>query len=319
MIKAGIIGGANRNAGELVRLLVNHPDVVIKWVHSHAHYGRRFTDLHPGLLGETDLIFTDDLAYTDVDVVFLCLPKGEGRRFVERNSLPAGLKVVDLSGDFRLENSDNDFVYALPELNRKALVRGAVKASVPGAFATAVNLALLPLAKHLMLNRTLHVTAISGRGGDDCGIEQPEFLTLPEFSVSIAHRQTEEIRSTLRNLQASFASDIDVVAMRGPHARGLAVMIYFDSPVPADTVLPLYDEYYSDHNFTFISPRRPSLEEVVGTNKCIIHVENAGGKLVITALVDEVLKGGAGQAVHVMNLLFGLHEKVGLQLKSTVI
>lgn len=319
MIKAGIVGGASPNAGELLRLLINHPDVLVNRVHSPEHKGHKVASLHPGLIGETDLAFTDILDFTDTDVLFICLPKGEGRRFVERNILPQSLRVIDLSGDFRLENSDNDFVYGLPELHRKELVRGATRASVPGALATAVNLALLPLARNLMLNRNIHVTAITARDGDDCGIENPPRISLPEFTSPLAHRQAEEIRATLRKLQSSFASNIETVTLRGPYARGLAAMIYFDSPVPSDTVIPLYEEYYSDHNFTFVSPTRPALEEVAGTNKCVLHIENVGGKLVLTSVVDNVLKGGAGQAVHVMNLLFGLHERVGLQLKAVQI
>ena len=319
MIKAGIVGGVSANAGELIRLLINHPDVDIKWVHSYERKGEKVSDVHSGLIGECEAVFTDSIVLSDIDVLFVCLPRGEGRRFVERNELPPALRIIDLSGDFRLENSDNDFVYGLPELNRKPLVRGATRASVPGALATAVNLALLPLARHLMLNRDIHVTAITGCDGDDCGVVQGVKTRFPEFSAPMSHRQMEEVRSTLRSQQCSFASDIEVVSLRGTHSHGLAAMIYFDSPVPADTVVPLYRDFYDDHNFTFVSDRRPSVEDVSGTNKCVLHIENAGGKLVITSVIDNVLKGGAGQAVHIMNLLFGLHERVGLQLKGCVV
>lgn len=316
MIKVGIVGGANPNAGELLRLLINHPDVAVTWVHSAENAGRKISEVHSGLTGEFESAFTDAMPFTDIDLLFICLPAGEGRRFVERNELPADLKVIDLSGDMRLGNSDNDFVYGLPELNRKELVRGATRASVPGALATAVNLALLPLARHLMLTRNIHITAVTGRTGDDCSVVlEPEGL-LPRFVDSLMHRQEEEMRATLRSQQTSFASDIDIVSVIGNHRRGLAVMVYFDSPVPASTVKPLFEEFYSDHNFTFITDDKPRLEDVSGTNKCLLHVENIGSKLVVTAVIDNILKGGAGQAVHIMNLLFGLHERVGLQLKS---
>lgn len=315
MIKAGIAGGCSLGAGELVRLLVNHPDVELKWVHSSDKCGHRLTDVHPGLIGETDMVFTDKIDFTDIDILFLCLQRGDGRRFVERNELPEKLRVVDLSGDFRAD-SDSGFVYGLPELNRKELVRGATRASVPGALATAVNLALLPLARHLMLNSGIHVTAICGRDGDDCGAGEQPAVALPEFYAPLAHKQIAEISDTLRREQTSFASDISVVAMRGQYPRGLAAMIYFDSPVPAQTVIPLYREFYDDHNFTFISDRRPSLGEVAGTNKCVLHIESTGSRLVITSVLDNILKGGVGQAVHIMNLLFGLQECVGLRLKA---
>ncbi len=316
MIKVGIVGGANPNAGELLRLLINHPDVAVRWVHSAENVGRKVSDIHRGLIGEFDAEFTDAMPFTDIDLLFICLPAGEGRRFIERNDLPADLRIIDLSGDLRLGNSDNDFVYGLPEINRKQLVRGATRASVPGALATAVNLALLPLARHLMLTRNIHVTAITGRSGDDCGeVITPEGR-LPHFVDSLKHKQEEEIRETLRSQQTSFASDIDIVSIIGNHRRGLAAMVYFDSPVPASTVKPLFDEFYSDHNFTFTTDSKPTIEDVSGTNKCLLHVENIGSKLVVTAVIDNILKGGAGQAVHIMNLLFGLHERVGLQLKS---
>lgn len=316
MIKAGIIGGASLTAGETIRLLLNHPDVYLKWVHSPEHSGRELSEVHPGLVGDTDMQFTDTLDLGCIDVLFMCVGRGEGRRFVERNELPQDLRIVDLSGDFRLENPYNDFVYALPELHRKEMVRGAKRASVPGAFATAVSLALLPLAKNLMLTRNIHVAAItSGRGEDASKVE--DFHELPQFVSPLAHPQVEEIRQTLRRLQSSFGSDIEMVTMCGKHARGLAAMIYFDSPVPAETVIPLYRDYYDDHNFTFVTSRRPKMEEVAGTNKCLLHIENIGGKLVVTSVIDNMLKGGAGQAIHAMNLLFGLHERVGLQLKAS--
>lgn len=318
MIKAGIIGGATPIAGETIRLLLNHPDVHLRWVHSPDNVGRAVADVHGGLTGDTDLRFTDALDFSNIDILFMCVNKGEGRKFIERNSLPQDLRIVDFSGDFRLENSFNDFVYSLPELRRKELVRGATRACIPGALATAVELALLPLARNLMLTRNIHVAAALPASGDDCGAVSRE-ASLPHFSMPLSHPQVEEIRATLRNVQSSFGSDIEIVPIKGNHSRGLAVMVYFDSPIPADTVIPLFREYYDDHNFTFIVDRRPKMEEIINTNKCLIHIENIGGKLVITSIIDNLLKGGAGQAIHAMNLLFGLHEKVGLQLKSSEI
>ena len=318
MIKAGIIGGTSLAAGEIFRLLLNHPDVKTEWIHAPEYTGQSISDIHHGLIGETDLRFTDRLELGQIDLLFMFLGRGEGRKFIERNELPENLRIIDLSGDYRLDNPDNDFVYSLPELNRKELVRGAKRAVVPGALATAVELALLPLAKHLMLNNTIHVSAITGRTGDDSPILSNN-NSLPSFTAPLANTQVEEIRQTLRKLQSSFGADIDIVSMHGCHERGMAAIVYFDSPIPAETVISLFNEYYDDHSFTFISSKRPAMEEVVNTNKCILHIDNIGNKLVITSMIDNNIKGCAGQAVHAMNLLFGLHERVGLQLKASVL
>lgn len=169
-----------------------------------------------------------------------------------------------------------------------------------------------------MLNNTIHVSAITGRTGDDSPILSNN-NSLPSFTAPLANTQVEEIRQTLRKLQSSFGADIDIISMHGCHERGMAAIVYFDSPIPAETVISLFNEYYDDHSFTFISSKRPAMEEVVNTNKCILHIDNIGNKLVITSMIDNNIKGCAGQAVHAMNLLFGLHERVGLQLKASVL
>lgn len=323
MINAGILGGDGFAAGELIRLLINHPDVELSKVQSRLHAGKLITEVHQGMEGETYLRFTDDDSLDELDVVFCCYPHGTTSRLLAEREFPEGLKVIDLSRDFRIEDESHDYVYGLPELNRKRLVRGATKVANPGAFATAIELALLPLAKNLLLNSPIHVTAITGFSGSAVEKSSPNQLAWHRDNVSIyhplAHQHLSEIEQTLRTLQSSFNSEINFIPMRGSFARGMLATIYLDMPVSVDQLRNLYEDYYADHSFTFIVDRRPDLKDVVNTNKCLIHLEKIGNRLLITTVIDNILKGAAGQAVHNMNLIFGLHERVGLALKSSTI
>jgi N-acetyl-gamma-glutamyl-phosphate reductase len=325
MIRAGILGGDGFAAGELIRLLINHPDVELTWVNSRLHPGKLLTEVHQGMEGETFLRFTPDaeVDLDSIDVLFCCYPHGQTRRQFDGKELPEKLRVIDLSRDFRIEDGSHDFVYGLPELNRKRMVRGAMHVANPGAFATAIELALLPLAKNLLINSAIHVTAITGFSGSAVEKSTPDQLAWHRDNVSIyhplAHQHLPEIRQTLATLQSAFNSDILFIPMRGSFARGMLCTIYMDMPVSVDQLRNLYDDYYADHSFTFVVDRRPDLKDVVNTNKCLIHLEKIDDKLLITTVIDNILKGAAGQAVHNMNLLFGLHERVGLALKSSTI
>lgn len=321
MIKAGIIGGAGYTAGELLRLLINHPDVEIKWINSSSNAGNPVTDVHQGLIGEIDMRFTDSTPMEEIDVLFFCTPHGQTRTFMENHTLPEGLRVIDLSMDYRIEDGTHDFVYGLPELNRKRIVRGAVKVANPGCFATAIQLGLLPLAKNLLLNSDIHVTAITGSTGAGVKPSATSHFSWRNNNVSIykpfTHQHLAEIRQSLTQLQNSFNRSIEFIPMRGPFARGIMAVMYLDCPVELDVVKKLYEDFYSDHNFTFITDKAPDLKDVVNTNKCIIHLDKIDGKLLITTVIDNLVKGASGQAVHNMNLLFGLHERAGLQLKPS--
>ncbi len=321
MIKAGIIGGAGYTAGELLRLLINHPDVEIKWIHSSSNAGNKVVDVHQGLIGETDLEFTSDIDFNNIDVMFCCTPHGETKKFMESHQVPEELRIIDLSTDYRISDDTHDFVYGLPELNRKQIVRGAKHIANPGCFATAIQLALLPLAKNLLLNSTIHVTAITGSTGAGVKPSATGHFSWRNNNVSIykpfKHQHLAEIRQSLTQLQNSFKADIDFIPVRGCFARGIMAIVYLDCPVTIDEIRKLYDEYYSDHNFTFVTDKAPDLKDVVNTNKCILHLEKVDGKLLITSVIDNLVKGASGQAVHNMNLLFGLHERVGLQLKPS--
>ncbi len=321
MIKAGIIGGAGYTAGELLRLLINHPDVEIKWVNSSSNAGNLVTDVHQGLIGEIDLRFTDETPMDEIDVLFCCTPHGQTRTFLESHEVPEEVRIIDLSTDYRIEDGTHDFVYGLPELNRKRIVRGAKRIANPGCFATAIQLALLPLAKNLLLNSAIHVTAITGSTGAGVKPSATSHFSWRNNNVSIykpfTHQHLAEIRQSLTQLQSSFSKPIEFIPMRGPFSRGIMAVTYLDCPLELPEVIKLYQDYFSDHNFTFITSKIPDLKDVVNTNKCIIHLEKIDGKLLITSVIDNLVKGASGQAVHNMNLLFGLHERAGLQLKPS--
>ena len=319
MIKAGIIGGAGYTAGELIRLLLNHPDVELVWVNSTSNAGNAVSSVHQGLVGETDLHFTSETDFEAIDVVFFCTPHGESRKFMESHDIPEDLKIVDLSQDYRIAG-DHDFVYGLPEVNRKYINHGKHVAN-PGCFATAIQLALLPLAKNLLLNSDIHVTAITGSTGAGVKPSASSHFSWRNDNISIykpfKHQHLAEIRQTLSTLQRSFNSEINFIPVRGCFSRGIYATVYMDCPVELDEIKKLYEEYYADHNFTFIVDRIPDLKDVVNTNKCLLYLTKENGKLLIVSVIDNLLKGASGQAVHNMNLLFGLHERVGLQLKAS--
>lgn len=319
MIKAGIIGGAGYTAGELIRILLNHPDVELIWVNSNSNAGNPVSSVHQGLIGDTDLIFISSTPFNEVDVIFFCTPHGESKKFIESHDIPEDLKIVDLSQDFRLEG-DHDFIYGLPEINRKYIIRGKRVAN-PGCFATAIQLALLPLAKNLLLNSDINITAITGSTGAGVKPGATSHFSWRNDNISVykpfKHQHLAEIKQTLKSLQNSFNSEINLIPMRGCFSRGIFVAAYLDCPIALDEIKKLYEDYYDDHRFTFISDKMPDLKDVVNTNKCILHLEKEGNKLLIISVIDNLLKGASGQAVHNMNLLFGLHERVGLQLKAS--
>ena len=321
MIKAGIIGGAGYTAGELIRLLINHPDVQIEWINSSSNAGNRVNAVHQGLIGETDLKFISETPFEDIDVMFCCTPHGETRKFMEAHNVPENLRIIDLSTDYRHQDGSHDFVYGLPELNRKKIVNGTKHIANPGCFATCIQLALLPLAKNLLLNSDIHVHAITGSTGAGVKPGATSHFSWRNDNVSIykpfKHQHLDEIRQSLTQLQNSFKSELNFIPMRGCFSRGIFASVYLDCPLELDMVRKLYDDYYSDHSFTFVTDKMPDLKDVVNTNKCLLHLIKEGDKLLIISVIDNLLKGASGQAVHNMNLLFGLHERVGLALKPS--
>lgn len=306
MIRAGIAGGLSMKAGETIKILVNHPDVEIMWVEAPEVEGLYLYQFHKGLRGETYMRFSDHPDVNAVDVIFLCYDDPDDTAsFLHKVNVPDGVKMIDLSGLFREPDAtDSPWVYGLPELNRKPLVRGATRSAVPGPLATAVLLGLLPLAKNLLLNADIHVCATV----PDADAEPGEALVL------IDHEESDEINAALRTLQSSYSRPMFFVITAGGWSRGISAVMYFKCNVSEKEIIALYNDYYADHGFTFISDSVPSLSEVVGTGKCIINLRKVDDRLVISVAIDNALKGSAAQAVHNMNLLFGLQERVGLML-----
>ncbi len=312
MIKVGIIGGAGYTAGELLRILVNHPEVEIVFVHSTSNAGNHLYDVHGGLFGDTDMTFSDSYDLSAVDVLFLCSAHGKSREFWEQNACPEGLKIVDLAQDYRDESEG--YVYGLPEWQRDK-IRAARKIANPGCFATAIQLALLPLAHAGLLKSTVHVTAITGSTG--AGVK-PAATT--HFSWRTDNLSTykvfehQHLKEICRNLGFN---DIQFVPMRGDFARGIFASVTVDTPLSGEEALALYQKYYADAAFTFVSDRPVDLKQVVNTNKAIVAPEVHDGTLVVSSVIDNLLKGASGQAVQNMNLIFGIPETTGLRLKAS--
>ena len=304
MIKIGIIGGAGYTAGELIRLLINHPEAEIVFINSASNAGNRVTDVHEGLYGETDLRFTDRLPLDDVDCLFFCTAHGDTRKFIESHNLPEGLRVIDLSMDYRLKAEGNDFVYGLPELNRRATCT-AMHVANPGCFATCIQLGLLPLAKHLMLNDDIMVNAITGSTGAGVKPGATSHFSWRNNNLSVykafEHQHVPEIRQSLKQLQNSFDSSIDFIPYRGDFPRGIFATIVVKNKCSIEELTRIYEEYYAEDSFTHVVDKNIDLKQVVNTNKCLLHLEKHGDKLLIISCIDNLLKGASGHAHHLLH------------------
>lgn len=319
MIKAGIIGGAGYTAGELIRILINHPEVEIIFVHSESNADNNIADVHSGLLGETSLTFTNQLDRLDaIDVLFFCTAHGDTQRFLDSHLLPESLKIIDLSTDYRQKRKGNPFVYGLPELNRDEICHAKYIAN-PGCFATAIQLAVLPLANHHSLHE-LHVHAITGSTGAGVKPSSTTHFSWRNDNISaykiFNHQHLAEIRQSICQLQSAFDAPINFVPLRGDFARGIFATSYTECNLTIEEAYSLYISYYTDAPFTIVTKHNPDLKQVVNTNKCVIYLEKHDTKLVIVSMIDNLLKGASGQAVENMNLIFGLKQTTGLQLKS---
>ncbi len=323
MVKVGIVGGAGYTGGEAIRLLLNHPEVDLAWVHSNSNAGNRLSDVHTDLLGDTEMTFTDAVSY-DVDALILCVGHGAAVKFMAENDVPARVRVVDLSQDFRLhartESKNHRFVYGLPEMNRER-IKTANAIANPGCFATCLQLGLLPLAAAGLLKDEVHISAATGSTGAGQALSATTHFSwrANNFSTykTFEHQHLGEIGESLRGLQPSFDRAINFVPYRGDFTRGIFATIYTDFAGSLADAVQLYKEYYRDAPFTHLSDRPIDLKQVVNTNKCLVALEKHVGKLVITGTIDNLLKGAAGQAVQNLNLLFGLDETAGLKMKET--
>jgi N-acetyl-gamma-glutamyl-phosphate reductase len=320
-MRIGIIGGAGYTGGETIRLLLNHPEVELTFVHSRSNAGNFLHAVHPDLIGETELKFTGEISQ-DVDVLFLCLGHGESKKFLTENSIKESVRIIDLSQDFRLGDSvaGRDFIYGLPELNRDE-IRKASNIANPGCFATAIELGLLPLAKAGVL-KEIYTTGITGSTGAGQKLQDTTHFTWRANNISayktLTHQHLKEINQSLRKLQGGFDELLNFVPWRGDFTRGIFVSSVVDSDLSLSDAKKLYDDFYSGHPFTHVSEDTIDLKQVVNTNKCIIGIEKEGRKLVIHSAIDNLLKGASGQAVQNMNLMLGLDERAGLRLKAGV-
>lgn len=318
MIRIGIIGGAGYTAGELCRLLLNHPEAEIVFINSESNAGNLITDVHEGLYGETDMRFTDELPFEDVDVVYFCFGHGKSTQFLTDHYIPADVRIIDLAQDFRLAAEGNDYVYGLPELNRTAIL-GAQHVANPGCFATCIQLGLLPLADAGLLQGDVSVNAITGSTGAGVKPSCTTHFSWRSGNMSIykafQHQHVPEIVQSLQQLQPSFEGAIDFIPYRGDFPRGIFATEVITCDVPEEEIADLYRDFYSDAPFTHYVDRAVDLKQVVNTNKCLIHAERHGNKLLVTSVIDNLLKGASGQAVQNMNLMFELEEDAGLRLK----
>lgn len=321
MIKVGIIGGAGYTAGELCRILLNHPEAEIVFINSSSNAGNKITDVHEGLYGDTDLTFTDQLPFDKVDVIFFCFGHGKSAEFLREHDVPANVKIIDLAQDFRLAAPGNDYVYGLPELNREAIC-GAAHVANPGCFATCIQLGLLPLAKAGLLREDVSVNAITGSTGAGVKPGATTHFSWRNNNMSIYkafnHQHVPEIKQSLRQLQADFHSEIDFIPYRGDFARGIFAteVVRVDESLPVEEVVDLYKSFYKEAAFTHYVDKAIDMKQVVNTNKALVHVDKYGNKLLVTSTIDNLLKGASGQAVQNMNLMFGIDETAGLKLKA---
>jgi len=322
-IKAGIVGGAGYTGGELLRLLVNHPNVDITFVHSNSNAGNLISDVHTDLTGETSIAFTNTLSQ-DIDVLFLCVGHGDAKKFLDKNPIDDRIKVIDLSQDFRLaENADireGGFVYGLPEL-QKEKIKTARNIANPGCFATCIQLALLPLAQSGNLNNEVHISATTGSTGAGQSLSATSHFSWRNNNSSVykpfAHQHLNEITQSL-NVAGSLITrdDMNFIPYRGDFTRGIIASLYTESELSLEQASALFSEYYKNHPFTHVLKKNIDLKQVVNTNKCFLYLEKHNNKLLIISIIDNLLKGASGQAVQNMNLLFGFDEQAGLKLKA---
>ena len=329
MIKVGILGAAGSTGGELIRLLLNHPEAEIVFANSESNAGNPVSDVHEGLIGDTDLTFTSEIPFDQVDVVFFCFGHGKSEQFLKEHTIPDNVKIIDLAQDFRIRG-DHDYVYGLPEINKEEIMRAQHVAN-PGCFATAIQLALLPAAKMGLLTSDVAVNAITGSTGAGQKPGATTHFSWRNNNLSIykpfQHQHIAEIRQSLKQLQGSLDADIDFIPYRGDFARGIFCTAVIKTDTDGATITEAYREFYRDAAFTHYSDKAIDLKQVVNTNKALVHVDCFEGKVLVTSAIDNLLKGAVGQAVQNMNLMFSdkqsgktehnIDETDGLKLKAS--
>lgn len=323
MIKVGIVGGAGYTAGELIRLIVNHSKVELDFVFSTSNSGNYIYEVHDDLVGTLDLKFTDS-PNTNVDVLFLCLGHGNSTSFLQNNTFSNNTKIIDLSNDFRLHADaifqEKEFVYGLPEL-QKTTIQKATNIANPGCFATAIELALLPLAKASKITSSVHINATTGATGAGVSPSSTTHFAWRDNNFSVykafTHQHLAEISESLSSLQKNFSNELFFIPNRGNFSRGIFASIYLDFEDSLESAYEIFENFYKNAAFTHVSKLPIHLKQVVNTNKCLLHLQKHKNKLLITSVIDNLLKGASGQAIQNMNIMLGLEEKEGLKLKAT--
>lgn len=319
MIRVGILGAAGYTGGELIRLLLNHPEAQIVFANSESNAGNPVSDVHEGLIGDTDLLFTDQMPFDKVDVVFFCFGHGKSQQFLAEHKIPEGVKIIDLAQDFRIKGP-HDYVYGLPEINKSAIEQAKHLAN-PGCFATAIQLALLPAAAMGLLTEDVSVNAITGSTGAGQKPSSTTHFSWRMGNLSIykpfTHQHLAEIHQSIQQVQGHLEASIDFIPYRGDFARGIFCTSVIKTQAPAEDVISGYKEFYRDAAFTHYCDKALDLKQVVNTNKALVHADAFEGKILVTSCIDNLLKGAVGQAVQNMNLMFGIDEKAGLLLKAS--
>ncbi|MDD6541622.1 MAG: N-acetyl-gamma-glutamyl-phosphate reductase [Prevotella sp.] len=319
MIKVGILGAAGYTGGELIRLLLGHPEAAIVFANSESNAGKKVTDVHEGLYGDTDMTFTSEMPFDDVDVLFFCFGHGKSTQFLQQHPVPGHVRIIDLAQDFRLEAPGNDFVYGLPEINRSRIAQARHVAN-PGCFATCIQLGLLPAANMQIIKGSVAVNAITGSTGAGQKPGATTHFSWRTGNMSIykpfAHQHVPEIRQSLRQVQGSLEASIDFIPYRGCFARGIFATEVLHTDKDAGEIIKEYKDFYQDEPFTHYVDQPLDLKQVVNTNKALVHCDKIDDKLLVTSCIDNMLKGAVGQAVQNMNIMFGLEETMGLKLKA---
>ena len=319
MIRIGILGAAGYTGGELIRLLINHPEAEIVFANSESNAGNPVAEVHEGLYGDCDLKFTSEMPFDEVDVVFFCFGHGKSEAFLKEHSIPENVKIIDLAQDFRLEAPGNDYVYGLPEINKERIAKAQHVAN-PGCFATCIQLGLLPAANMGLITEDVAVNAITGSTGAG---QKPTATThfswrMGNMSIYKAfnHQHLPEIKQSLRQVQGHLDADIDFIPYRGDFARGIFATEVIKTDKPLEEIVEGYKAFYKDARFTHYVDKAIDMKQVVNTNKALVHCDKYGDKLLVTSTIDNLLKGAVGQAVQNMNIMFGIDEAAGLRLKA---
>ncbi len=319
MIKVGILGAAGYTGGELIRLLLNHPEAEIVFANSESNAGNPVADVHEGLIGETDLKFSSDMPFNDVDVVFFCFGHGKSEAFLKEHTIPDHVKIIDLAQDFRIAG-DHDYIYGLPETHRQA-IRSANHLANPGCFATCIQLAMLPALKAGILSGDIHINGITGSTGAGQKPGATTHFSWRNDNISsyktFTHQHLLEINQTVQELNPGYDGRLLFIPLRGCFARGIYVTAYATCNKSVEEVREIYADYYKDAAFTHLVSKSPDMKQVVNTNKAVVYVEKHDDQLLMISCIDNLLKGAVGQAVQNMNLMFGIEESTGLKLKAS--